>query len=210
VVAFVVKEGVTPFVVDITVEMEKISSLEDFTVLEIKYSYFVYTGGNGIDVVVPVESIRTISDRFANSAYGFFLRNRVAYPVVANYVKNIWGKYGLVRSMFSSSIGLFSFQFSFVEGLDAMLENGPWFIQNNPLILKKWHPDENLLKEDVRTISVYVKSMVYLLWPSGEGHYTWNVRVEYEWKPPRCSSCKVFGHIHEECLKNTGASEKKL
>nr|GEZ62640.1 hypothetical protein [Tanacetum cinerariifolium] len=33
VVAFVVKEGVTPFVVDITVEMEKISSLEDFTVL---------------------------------------------------------------------------------------------------------------------------------------------------------------------------------
>nr|GEW35338.1 hypothetical protein [Tanacetum cinerariifolium] len=42
-----------------------------------------------------------------------------------------------------------------------------------------------------------------------EGHYTCNVRVEYEWKPPRCSSCKVFGHTHEECLKNTGAGEKK-
>ncbi|GKB28631.1 hypothetical protein Tco_0868032 [Tanacetum coccineum] len=38
------------------------------------------------------------------------------------------GKYGLVRSMFSSSIGLFSFQFSFMDGLDAMLKNGPWFI----------------------------------------------------------------------------------
>nr|GEZ77932.1 hypothetical protein [Tanacetum cinerariifolium] len=43
----------------------------------------------------------------------------------------------------------------------------------------------------------------------GEGHYTWNVRVEYEWKPPRCSSCKVFGHIHEECLKNTGFKPQK-
>ncbi|GKF58472.1 hypothetical protein Tco_0172009, partial [Tanacetum coccineum] len=42
-----------------------------------------------------------------------------------------------------------------------------------------------------------------------EGHYTCNVRVEYEWKPPKCSSCKVFGHIHEECPKNTGAGEKK-
>ncbi|GJZ40399.1 cytokinin dehydrogenase 3-like protein [Tanacetum coccineum] len=42
-----------------------------------------------------------------------------------------------------------------------------------------------------------------------EGHYTCNVRVEYEWKPPRCSSCKVFGNIHEECPKNTGAGEKK-
>ncbi|GJU86581.1 RNA-directed DNA polymerase, eukaryota, reverse transcriptase zinc-binding domain protein [Tanacetum coccineum] len=42
-----------------------------------------------------------------------------------------------------------------------------------------------------------------------EGHYICNVRVEYEWKPPRCSSCKVFGHIHKECPKNIGAGEKK-
>ncbi|GJW67516.1 hypothetical protein Tco_0121940 [Tanacetum coccineum] len=111
-------------------------------------------GGNGIDVVVPVDSIRAISERFANTAYGFFLGKKVAYPVVANYVRNTWGKYGLVRSMFSSSTGLFSFQFSSIDGLDAMLENGPWFIRNNPLILKKWHPDENLLKEDVSTVPV--------------------------------------------------------
>nr|GEX90115.1 hypothetical protein [Tanacetum cinerariifolium] len=42
-----------------------------------------------------------------------------------------------------------------------------------------------------------------------EGHYKCNVRVEYAWKPPRCSSCKVFGHIHEECPKNTCVGEKK-
>nr|GEX72225.1 hypothetical protein [Tanacetum cinerariifolium] len=42
-----------------------------------------------------------------------------------------------------------------------------------------------------------------------EGHYTYNARAEYEWKPPRCSSCKVFRHIHEECPKNTSAHEKK-
>nr|GEZ41892.1 hypothetical protein [Tanacetum cinerariifolium] len=36
-----------------------------------------------------------------------------------------------------------------------------------------------------------------------EGHYTCNVHVEYEWKFPRCSSCMVFGHIHEEYSKNT-------
>nr|GEZ95812.1 hypothetical protein [Tanacetum cinerariifolium] len=78
----------------------------------------------------------------------------------------------------------------YMDGLDAILENGPWFIWNNPLIQKKWHPDENLLKENER-------------------HYTCNDYEEYEWKPPRCSSCKVFGHIHEECPKNTGAGEKK-
>ncbi|GJS97098.1 hypothetical protein Tco_0804066, partial [Tanacetum coccineum] len=41
-------------------------------------------------VVVPVKSIRAISERFANTAYGFFLGKRVAYPVVANYVRNNW------------------------------------------------------------------------------------------------------------------------
>ncbi|GJY12216.1 RNA-directed DNA polymerase, eukaryota, reverse transcriptase zinc-binding domain protein [Tanacetum coccineum] len=169
---------------------------------------------------------------------------KVAYNVVANYVRNTWGKYGLIRSWFSSSTGLFSFQFNSMDGLDAMLENGPWFIRNNPLILKKWHPDEDLLKEDVSTVPVWVKlhgvpvtafsedgfstiatklvmiklradvelkDNIVVAMPkiTREGHYTCNVHVEYEWKPPRCLSCKVFRHIHEKCLKNTGAGKKK-
>nr|GEW45078.1 hypothetical protein [Tanacetum cinerariifolium] len=112
---------------------------------------------NGADVSVPLESICVVSERYVKSAYGFFLGKRVAYPVVANYVRNTWGKYGLVKYMFSSSIGLFFFQFSSVYGFDSMLKNGPWFICNNPLILKKWNPDVNLIKEDVVNFSVWVK-----------------------------------------------------
>ncbi|GKB65092.1 hypothetical protein Tco_0921278 [Tanacetum coccineum] len=52
--------------------------------------------GSGVDVVVPVESIRAISTRFANTVYGFFLGKRVAYPVVANYVRNTWEDVGNV------------------------------------------------------------------------------------------------------------------
>ena len=32
----------------------------------------------------------------------------------------------------------------------------------------------------------------------GEGHYTCNVGVEYEWKSPRCACCTIFGHVLEE------------
>ncbi|GKB30685.1 copia protein [Tanacetum coccineum] len=146
-----------------------------------------------------------ISQRFANTAYGFFLGKRVAYPVVANY-----------------------------DGLDAMLENGMWFIRNNPLILKKWHPDVNLLKEDVGIVPVWVKlhgvsvttssyaramiklradveskDNIVVAMPKiiEEGFFTCNVRVEYEWKPPRCACYKVLGHVQEECPKNLGAGE---
>ncbi|GJW76805.1 stigma-specific STIG1 family protein [Tanacetum coccineum] len=44
-----------------------------------------------------------------------------------------------------------------MDGLDSMLENGSWFICNNPLILKKWNPNVDLLKEDVVNVSVWVK-----------------------------------------------------
>ncbi|GJY95335.1 retrovirus-related pol polyprotein from transposon TNT 1-94 [Tanacetum coccineum] len=121
------------------------------------YEYLYFTGGNGIDVVVPVESIKAISERFVNTVYGFFLGKRVAYPVVANYVRNTWGKFGLVKSMLNSSTGLFSFQFSSMDGLNSMLEIGPWFICNHPLILRKWNPDVDLLKDDVGNVPVWVK-----------------------------------------------------
>ncbi|GJU94663.1 beta-caryophyllene synthase [Tanacetum coccineum] len=80
--------------------------------------------GNEIDMVVLEESLRAISARFANMVYGFFLGNRVAYPAIANYVRNTWGKYEPVKLMLNSFTGIFSFQSSFMDGLDAMLENG--------------------------------------------------------------------------------------
>nr|GEW49616.1 hypothetical protein [Tanacetum cinerariifolium] len=120
---------------------------------------------------------------------------------------------------------LLSFQFSSMDGLDAMLENGPWFIWNNPVILKKYDPDENLLNEDglsaIATkmgtplmLDSYTSDMCMQSWGRSsyarvmvelradvelkdniavampkitrKGHYTCNVRVEYEWKHPRC------------------------
>ncbi|GJV73078.1 hypothetical protein Tco_1493073 [Tanacetum coccineum] len=226
-VASAVKEGVTQSVVDKTAEKEKLSSLEDTTVLGSfppLSTPGTTTSGNAPSKSLYANSIRAINERFTNTTYGFFLGKKVAYLVVANYVRNTCGKYGLVHSMFSSSTALFSFQFSSMDGLDAMLENGLWFIRNNSLIVKKRHPNENLMKEDISTDrSSYARAMIELradvelkdniivAMPklTREGHYICNVRVEYEWKPPRCASCKVFGHIHEECPKNTGVGEKK-
>nr|GEX08006.1 hypothetical protein [Tanacetum cinerariifolium] len=69
----------------------------------------------------------------------------------ANVVGKPSGKKLNIRTMFTPR-GRGS-----MDGLDFMLENGPWFIRNNPLILKRWHPDENLLKEDVSIVPVSVK-----------------------------------------------------
>ncbi|PWA45466.1 hypothetical protein CTI12_AA517820 [Artemisia annua] len=35
------------------------------------------------------------------------------------------------------------------------------------------------------------------------------VKVEYDWKPPLCSHCKVFGHSFEKCLKRERTEEQE-
>ncbi|GJS65835.1 cytokinin dehydrogenase 3-like protein [Tanacetum coccineum] len=151
--------------------------------------------GNGIDVVVPVDSIRAINERFANTAYGFFLGKKVAYPVVANYVK----LHGVPVTAFSE------------DGLSAITTK-----PGTPLMLDSYTSDmcmQSWGRSSYARVMVELKAklkdniVVAMSKITREGHYTCNVRVEYEWKPPRCSSCKVFGHV--ECTKNTGAGEKK-
>ncbi|GJS96301.1 hypothetical protein Tco_0803269 [Tanacetum coccineum] len=73
---------------------------------------------NGVDVTVPLESIRSISEQFENTAYGFFLRKRMAYPVVANY-----------------------------DSLDAMLENGPLTFSDDGLSVIATKLDTPLMLE---------------------------------------------------------------
>ncbi|GKC44051.1 hypothetical protein Tco_1061773 [Tanacetum coccineum] len=213
-IASAVQEGVTPSVVDMAIDMGKQNSLDDTTVPEYfaplstsvtttagnapgKSSYanitgkssgkkvnvrtFFTPGGNGINVVVPVDSIRAISERFANTAYGFFLGGRKWHTLLLLTMLGILGV----------NMGLFA-------------------------------QCSTRLQEDVSTVSVWVKLYsVHVMAFSEDGlsaiatklstplmldSYTSDMCLQ-SWG--RCSSCKVFGHIHEECPKNTGAGEKK-
>ncbi|GJU64129.1 retrotransposon protein, putative, ty1-copia subclass [Tanacetum coccineum] len=60
-------------------------------------------------------------------------------------------------------------------------------------------------------VDVELKDTIVVAMPKimEERYYTCTVRVEYEWKPPRCSCCKVFGHTQEECPKNIGSGVAK-
>nr|GEZ66916.1 hypothetical protein [Tanacetum cinerariifolium] len=35
----------------------------------------------------------------------------------------------------------------------------------------------------------------------GSGFTIETVTIEYEWEPPHCDLCKIFGHVHDHCLK---------
>ncbi|GJZ27422.1 RNA-directed DNA polymerase, eukaryota, reverse transcriptase zinc-binding domain protein [Tanacetum coccineum] len=190
--------------------------------------------GNKVDVVVPMESIRAISAQFANTVYGLFMGKHVAYPVVANYVRNTWGKYGLVKSMLNSSTGTLlpskpdvnlvkedvgnvsvwvklhgvcvtafsEDDFSAIAtklGTPLMLDS-----YTSDICIQSWGRSSHARAMIEVRVDVELKDTIMVAMPklTGEGFYTCNVRVEYEWKPPRCACCKVFGHVLDECPNN--------
>ncbi|GJW43822.1 hypothetical protein Tco_0072621 [Tanacetum coccineum] len=65
----------------------------------VNFRTLITSMSNEADVVVLLESIRAISKRYANTSYAFFLGKRVAYPIVANYVRNTWGWSSYARAM---------------------------------------------------------------------------------------------------------------
>ncbi|GJT54799.1 zinc knuckle CX2CX4HX4C containing protein [Tanacetum coccineum] len=63
----------------------------------------------------------------------------------------------------------------------------------------------NLEAELVNVVTIGIPSL------SEDDFTKETIRVEYEWRPPRCDTCKIFGHVHDYCPKKviTGNSSKK-
>ncbi|GJU63422.1 hypothetical protein Tco_1245257, partial [Tanacetum coccineum] len=135
--------------------------------------------GNGIDVVVLMDSIRAISERFANTAYGVFLGKKVAYPVVANYVRNTWGNSMEVPVTAFSEDGL---------SVVATKLGTPLKLDSNTsnIYMQSWGR------------SSYARVMIEL-----------RAHVELKKTLSWLCLKLLRRHIHEECPKNTCAGKKK-
>ncbi|XP_022024344.1 uncharacterized protein LOC110924660 [Helianthus annuus] len=221
------------------------------------------------DVLIPREVIKKVQEKFENVLYAYFLGNRLPFPVVEYYAKNVWSKHGFAKIMMNSE-GFFFFKFNSKEGMLKVLEEGPWLIRKVPLFLNVWSPSVNLRKECIKSVPVWVKfhnvpiavytddglsllasklgtpkrldgytaDMCVENWGRSsfaralieinadndlkdfitvaipkldeDGYITVKVKVEYEWKPQRCSVCCVFGHNDQTCPKNIVTKAKQV
>lgn len=48
------------------------------------------------------------------------------------------GKYGLC-DIFVNEVGIYFFKFKNEEGMNIVVDNGPWMVNNKPLLVQKWH-----------------------------------------------------------------------
>ncbi|GJS49268.1 zinc knuckle CX2CX4HX4C containing protein [Tanacetum coccineum] len=183
---------------------------------------------NGVNISILCKVVEKVSTRFEHTLYDYFIGKRLAFPVVEYYAWNNWGKHGLKRIMMNTK-GFFFFKFDSKAGLEAVLESGPWMIRNTPIILNKWSMSTSLLKDELTRIPIWVKlhdvplqvfeedevdlvDVVTIGIPSltGDDFTKEIIRVEYEWRPPRCDECKIFRYVHDHGPKKVKKRKRKF
>ncbi|GJX89820.1 zinc knuckle CX2CX4HX4C containing protein [Tanacetum coccineum] len=148
----------------------------------------------GVNVFIPSNAVEMVSTRFANTLYGYF-------------------------------IGFSFFQFKTAKGLEDVLENGPWMIRflgrwlsiiasniGKPILLDSYTSSmciESYGRSSFARCLIEINAKDVLLESltigvpliENTGITIETITIEYEWKPPRCDLCKIFGHIHDHCPK---------
>ncbi|GJZ42309.1 zinc knuckle CX2CX4HX4C containing protein [Tanacetum coccineum] len=109
----------------------------------------------GATLAISYVDVEEVRNKFANTLYGYFIGKRIAFPLVEKYVKNTWAKFGLKRVMMRN--GFLFFQFSTPEGMEKVLENGPWLIRLVLLMLNIWSPTSTLKKDETSLAPAWVK-----------------------------------------------------
>ncbi|GJZ73650.1 zinc knuckle CX2CX4HX4C containing protein [Tanacetum coccineum] len=184
---------------------------------------------DGVNISIPRKVVEKVSTRFEHTLYGYFIGKRMAFPVVEYYARNNWAKHGLKRIMMNNK-GFFFFKFDSRAGLEVVLEGGPWLILfeedgisliatfiGKPVMLDSYTSsmcNDSWGRSSFARCLIEVSSEVDLVdvvtigIPSliGEDFTKETIRVEYEWRPPRCDVCKIFGHVHDQCPKKVVTS----
>ncbi|GJR19949.1 zinc knuckle CX2CX4HX4C containing protein, partial [Tanacetum coccineum] len=109
----------------------------------------------GVNVAIPITVVDEICDKFANTLYGYFIGERLAFPIMEAYVNNAWANYRFKRAIFCN--GFFFFKFSSQDGMVKTLEGGPWFIRSLTIVLNKWSANSKLKREKITRVPVWVR-----------------------------------------------------
>ncbi|GAA0146191.1 hypothetical protein LIER_06204 [Lithospermum erythrorhizon] len=171
-------------------------------------------------------------NRWKSATLGYVMGFRPEFDQMEKFAKSNWEKFGF-ESMHKLSAGMFLFQFQSDVDRDRMLEDGPWIFARRPLVIKAWTHDAKIdrkgearvlvwpLMADSATSAlermayarIYVEIDVNWAFPEfvplmDDLGNEFQQKISFEWIPPKCSYCNVFGHSDGRCF-HSGAPPKK-
>ncbi|XP_010693119.2 uncharacterized protein LOC104906101 [Beta vulgaris subsp. vulgaris] len=162
-----------------------------------------------VPVKIELAEIKSEIDFWASSIYCYVVGSHPPQLVMEGFIRRVWRNMGVDKVIMVKK-GMFMVRFKTMEKRDHALKDHIFF-DSKLVIIKPWHQDIDMLKEDVKTLPTWVHlHLEFKYWGEGylnkiAGQVGW-IR-SYEWKPTLCQLCKGVGHTVGECRKNVVRQE---
>ncbi|GKA73601.1 zinc knuckle CX2CX4HX4C containing protein [Tanacetum coccineum] len=240
---------------------------------EVNWSLFVKpteVDENGNEYVLFDESITNEGcKRWELTLCGYFVGHQMSISELRYNLKRMWGRRGF-KDIVDVFNGVFFMKFFNEEGLESVVNSGPWMVNNKPFFVQKWDIHVCLDKREPSHIPIWVKlcnipleawttsdisalasrlgkplvmdTLTVEICKKGVGKVKYarvlvgvptakdipnkievvyrgkdseemcrkKVIVKFDWVPPRCSNCCVFGHDIQTCGKVNHGKNKAL
>ncbi|GJX70664.1 zinc knuckle CX2CX4HX4C containing protein [Tanacetum coccineum] len=91
-----------------------------------------------------------------NGHVWFFVGYNMSLHELKYNGKRMWGNYGL-KEVLNNGNGIFLFKFCKTEGMKFVVENGPWLVNNKPLMVQQWDINMCVAKTEPTKLPIWVK-----------------------------------------------------
>ncbi|GJY64612.1 zinc knuckle CX2CX4HX4C containing protein [Tanacetum coccineum] len=185
----------------------------------------------GKEVVDMDPVIEEGSKAWVMTLVGYFVGLKMSHREILGHLRRMWRAYHL-DEIIMNECGLYFFKFKSDEGMQFVLENGPWLVDEawnvegisriasrigNPIIMDRITTsmcEKAYGRASFAHVLVEVEAAKGLV-DSVEVCYkalgrSMELRVEYPWRPPVCSHCKVFGHNDDKCTSRVLTDAERI
>ncbi|PWA91347.1 DUF4283 domain-containing protein [Artemisia annua] len=90
------------------------------------------------------------------TACGYFVGYKMYMMELKYHLFRMWGKFGL-KSIMDIGNGTFVFKFSDEQGLNTVIENGVWIVNNKAMVIQRWDASVDLNKVELDVLPIWVK-----------------------------------------------------
>nr|GEU86843.1 reverse transcriptase domain-containing protein [Tanacetum cinerariifolium] len=108
-----------------------------------------HVAGNG-------EIVNEESKKWELTVCGYFLRYKMSYQELRYNLFRMWGKFRL-KSIIPNGNAVFLFKFRNSEGIQSVIEMGPWIVNKKPMFVQKWDPSVSLDKVEPNKLPLRVR-----------------------------------------------------
>ncbi|GKB62401.1 hypothetical protein Tco_0918587 [Tanacetum coccineum] len=140
------------------------------------------------DVRIPIALVEEVNNRFKNSLYGYFIGKKMHDVPLAAYT---FGDLSMIVTKLSKHMMLDSYTSNMCLDL--------WGRNNYDREMIEISANMDL----VETLMVVVSKLEEI------GYTKEIIRLDYEWKSPRCGTCSIFGYLTHTRPNSTKEPSKK-